>query len=38
MPDFDWINNLELNKSEAKNFFIMDYLNKQDGIMKKEKD
>jgi potassium large conductance calcium-activated channel subfamily M alpha protein 1 len=38
MPDFDWINNLDLNKTEAKNFFIMDYLNKQDGIMKKEKD
>ena len=38
MPDFDQINNLDLNKTEAKNFFIIDYLNKQDAIMRKEKD
>ena len=38
MPDFDSINNLDLNKNEAKNFFIMDYLNRSDPIMKKEKD
>ena len=31
-PDFDEINNLDLNKTEAKNFFIMDYLNKGDPI------
>ena len=38
MPDFDCINNLDLRKNEAKNFFIMDYLNKGDAIQKKEKD
>ena len=38
MPDFDSINNLDLNKNDAKNFFIMDYLNVSDPITKKEKD
>jgi hypothetical protein len=30
MPDFDDINGIDLNKGEAENFFIMDYLNKKE--------
>lgn len=29
-PDFEDINGLDLNKGEAENFFIMDYLNKKE--------
>mmetsp|Transcript_13235 Transcript_13235/g.20665 ORF Transcript_13235/g.20665 Transcript_13235/m.20665 type:complete len:160 (-) Transcript_13235:1097-1576(-) len=36
-PDFDDINGIDLNKQEAENFFIMDYLNKKEQpINKKE--
>jgi hypothetical protein len=32
-PDFDDLNNLDLNAGEAKNFFIMDYLTPSDPIL-----
>jgi len=37
-PDYDEINGIDFNKSNAENFFIIDYLNKQEQpLNKKEK-
>jgi len=35
-PDFDEINNIDLKHDVAENFFIMNYLNKKEGINKRD--
>lgn len=35
-PDFDEINNIDITPHQAENFFIMDYLNKKEGINKRD--
>jgi hypothetical protein len=35
-PDFDEINMIDIVPHQAENFFIMDYLNKKEGVNKKD--